>query len=273
MGLGIPERPGTAVWPRLIVGRVEVDLVDTESALSLIMDAVSTSRPLAVASANLDHIYHFSNRSMRLNFDPAAESGGRGLRWLTLLDGMPLVRKANSLTKRQWPKLSGSDLIAPILQRATPIGARVGFLGGMPDTHRQLSKVMAVEYSAVQIAGMWAPTRSELTNHRDSQRIASEIHDADVDILVVALGKPLQENWITQYGRDTGADVLLAFGAVVDFLAGRIRRAPTLAGNLGAEWAWRLLLEPRRLSRRYLIQGPPALVQLEREARIADSRP
>ena len=98
-----------------------------------------------------------------------------------------------------------------------------------------------------------------------------EINDAGVDILVVGLGKPLQENWINRHGSQTGAQVLLAFGAVVDFLAGRIRRAPEPIVQAGAEWAWRLMLEPRRLGRRYLIDGPPALVRLRRKARVVEA--
>lgn len=64
---------------------------------------------------------------------------------------------------------------------------------------------------------------------------------------------------------------MLAFGAVGDFLAGRVRRAPERVTEAGAEWAWRLLLEPRRLGRRYLIQGPPALLRLKRTARVVAS--
>ena len=85
------------------------------------------------------------------------------------------------------------------------------------------------------------------------------------------LSKPLQEEWIARFGPATGARVLLAFGAVIDFLAGRVRRAPERVAEAGAEWAWRLMLEPRRLGRRYLIQGPPALLQLKRRARVVEA--
>ncbi|BBZ34875.1 hypothetical protein MCNF_34800 [Mycolicibacterium confluentis] len=257
------------MWPRLVVGRVAVDLMDTDMALSLIMGAVSSPRPLAVASANLDHIYHFSGQGLGFTSSgPAAP--GESLQWLTLLDGMPLVRKANSLSGRQWPRLAGSDLIALILERAGLVGAQVGFLGGMPETHRQLREELAVHHARVHVAGTWAPSRAELTDPQSSQGIAAEIRAAGVDILVVGLGKPLQENWISAYGPQSGADVLLAFGAVVDFLAGRIRRAPDVVAELGVEWAWRLMLEPRRLSRRYLVQGPRALLELRRNAVVVD---
>ena len=78
----------------------------------------------------------------------------------------------------------------------------------------------ANDFPGIRIAGSWAPTRSELTDPAASERIAAEIRDADVDILVVALAKPLQEEWITRFGPATGARALLAFGAAIDFWAG-----------------------------------------------------
>lgn len=264
-----PERTS---WPRMFVGNVVVDLVSRECALALILDSLSSSDPLAVASANLDHIHHFASHESWICRPPAMSISGptTGLRWLTLLDGVPVVRTANALTGRSWPKLAGSDFIYPILQSAAARGVRVGFLGGMADTHQKLRDVMAVQLPELRIGGTWAPARGELTNRRECQRIAAEVRGAEIDILVVGLGKPRQEEWIAEYGSATGAHVLLAFGAAVDFLASTAHRVPVWIGNSGAEWAWRLMLEPRRLSRRYLIQGPPALFQLKRRARVVE---
>jgi exopolysaccharide biosynthesis WecB/TagA/CpsF family protein len=260
-------------WPRMFVGNVAVDLVDRECVFSLILDALSASDPLAVASANLDHLHHFADDETWIRRPTAVSVAGPagGLRWLMLLDGVPLVRTANSLSGREWPKMSGSDVINPILDSAAEVGARVGFLGGAADTHRRLRELVSERLPALRIAGSWAPTRSELTDPAASERIAAQIREAGVDILVVALSKPLQEEWIARFGPATGARVLLAFGAAVDFLAGRIRRAPEWVAQAGAEWAWRLMLEPRRLGRRYLLQGPPAWWRLKRSAKVVEA--
>ena len=109
---------------------------------------------------------------------------------------------------------------------------------------------------------MWSPDRNELDT--DSAAIAEAIRAAGTDILVVSLGKPRQEKWVTEFGRATRARLLLPFGASVDFLAGTRRRAPDWMQRFGLEWLYRLSREPRRLARRYLIQGPPALVHLVR---------
>ncbi|TSD94465.1 WecB/TagA/CpsF family glycosyltransferase [Skermania sp. ID1734] len=252
---------GGTPWPRLKVDGVTVDLMDRDRALELILDTPYSSGPLAVGSANLHHLHIFANRPT----DPAPD-----LRWLTLLDGAPLVHEANKIGGEEWPKLSGSDLIHPILAAASDRGIRVGFLGSDPDTHRQLLVRLGERFPDLRVAGTWAPLRWELTDTEASARIAHEIREAEVEILVVGLGKPRQEEWISRFGVATGARVLLAFGAVIDFLAGRMQRAPKFFRDAGAEWAWRLMQEPRRLSRRYLIDCPPALLRMKRTARILE---
>jgi exopolysaccharide biosynthesis WecB/TagA/CpsF family protein len=262
-------------WPRMYVGDVAVDLVDRQFAISLIFDSLSASDPLAVESANLHHLHLFAADTSLAARSAAVPACGttRRLRWLTLLDGVPLVRRANALTGRSWPKLSGSDLVEPILECAATGAVRMGFLGGTEVTHERLREAMAIRFPDLHIVGTWAPQRWQLSEPAECERIAAEIRAKDVDIVVVGLGKPRQERWIAEYGVATGAHVLLAFGATVDFLAGTVRRVPQWAGAAGAEWAWRLMLEPRRLGRRYLIEGPPAYVQLRRRAWVDELIP
>jgi exopolysaccharide biosynthesis WecB/TagA/CpsF family protein len=261
-------------WPRMLVGDVAVDLVDFDAASALIVGALDAPDPLAVVSANLDHIHHFAKDCPWAAAPPAEETGtrsGGGLRWLTLLDGVPLVLGANSLTGRSWPKLSGSDIAEPILETAASLGASVGFLGGSAEAHRELRRRISARIPSIRIAGTWAPTRAEITDAAASDRIAADIRAAGVDILIVGLGKPRQEEWIAHHGLATGARVLLAFGAVIDFMAGEQQRAPHYVSRFGAEWAWRLAHEPRRLGRRYLVHSPRAWLRMKRSARITEA--
>ena len=148
-----------ALWPRMFVGNVAVDLLDRECALSLIRDSLSAPNPLAVGWANLEHIRHFADDKSWICRAPAVSVNGpaKGLRWLTLLDSVALVRTANALSGRSWPKLSGSDLIDPILQSAAALGVRVGFLGGTNDTHRRLRELVGQRFPAIRIAGTGRP--------------------------------------------------------------------------------------------------------------------
>ena len=245
---------------RITLGGAPVDLLEFDQAVELIADRALTTGtpPLGVVSINLDHIHHFGERSS-LYGDFGLRSGPVGdVEWLNLADGAPLVEQARRLTARSWPRLAGSDLIGAILARAERDGSSVGFLGGMPSTARELSRRLLAQYPALELTGCWTPSREQLADAAFSCDLASEIRGLGVDILVVCLGKPRQELWIDHYGARTGARVLLAFGAVVDFLAGRVERAPRWAADNGLEWAWRLAKEPRRLFRRYVVEGPSA---------------
>ncbi|GAA4167193.1 WecB/TagA/CpsF family glycosyltransferase [Gryllotalpicola koreensis] len=245
---------------RIRLGGAPVDLLEFDQAVELIAGRAlgGAELPLGVVSINLDHIHHFGDGSS-LYGDFGLRSGPVGdIEWLNLADGAPLVEQARRLTAHRWPRLAGSDLIGALLARAERDGSSVGFLGGLPSTEKELNRRLLAEYPALELAGCWTPSREQLADAAYSCALAEEIRNVGVDILVVCLGKPRQELWIDHYGALTGAKVLLAFGAVVDFLAGRVERAPRWAADNGLEWAWRLAKEPKRLFRRYLVEGPAA---------------
>ncbi|WP_284974664.1 WecB/TagA/CpsF family glycosyltransferase [Arthrobacter sp. efr-133-TYG-104] len=248
------------------LGGAAVKLLAMDTAVHEITNRAATpaSRPLGVCSANLDHIRHFGAGSRWLGTLDASEP----VEWLTLIDGAPLAAQARRLTGRQWPRLAGSDLVGPLLDEAAMLGLSVGFLGGSTSTHQRIKSQFAAERPNLRIAGWWSPDRPVLGNESASRSLAAEIAETAPDILVVGLGKPRQELWIAEYGHLTGARVLLAFGAVVDFLAGQIRRAPAWMSSNSLEWAWRLMLEPRRLARRYLVDGPESYLKLRRSSSV-----
>jgi exopolysaccharide biosynthesis WecB/TagA/CpsF family protein len=254
---------------RVVLGGTTVDLWRDDDVFAAIRDRLATRQgpPLAISSANLDHIHHFGPRgTSRADLDPT----GASPRWAVLLDGAPLVRKAERLTAVTWPRLAGSDLLAPLLADAEALGAPVGFLGGMPAMHERLAAVLATSHPGLKVAGMWAPERAELDDPDGARALARTVRAAGVHLLVVGLGKPRQERWIQRHATESGARVLLAFGASADFLAGMVNRAPEWVQRASVEWLYRLVKEPRRLARRYCLQGPPAMWRLTTDSRLDD---
>jgi N-acetylglucosaminyldiphosphoundecaprenol N-acetyl-beta-D-mannosaminyltransferase len=244
--------PGLSPATRVTLGGTAVDLLDREAFLGTVRERLAQGGPaLAVASANLDHLNHFRG-----------PLGGAGLDWLVTLDGRPLVWRATRLTGRPWPQLAGSALLPALLDAAEQTAARVGFLGGQAELHTRVADVLAGRWPALQVVGYWAPERRRLSDPRGAAVLAAEVRAAGADLLVVGLGKPRQERWIEAHGVATGARVLLGFGAAAEFLAGTKPRAPEALQRAGLEWAFRLALEPRRLARRYLVEGPPAAYRL-----------
>ncbi|TFD91455.1 WecB/TagA/CpsF family glycosyltransferase [Cryobacterium serini] len=256
---------------RIVLGGSVVDLMEMKDALERISNHLTnrTEAPLAVASVNLDHVHHFGTGAHLAGILHRVPPKNRSasVEWLKLIDGAPLAAHARRLTGHRWPRIAGSDLIGPILERAGHLGVRVGFLGGMEETHQRLRSEFARSQPTLRVAGYWAPSREVVSDPARSAALAAEIKSADVDLLVVGLGKPRQELWIAEHGPQTGATVLLAFGAVVDFMAGRVRRAPRWVANHGLEWAWRLAIEPTRLASRYLVDGPAAYLLVRRTSK------
>ncbi|MER7798029.1 WecB/TagA/CpsF family glycosyltransferase [Microbacterium sp. NPDC096154] len=260
----------TGAIPTLDTDGVPIHLVTAEPALRVIAQGAArrSPRPLAVASINLDHLHHFGRHTHH-----AATTEGGPVEWLNLIDGSPIAAYARRETGLAYPRLSGSDLIADVLRLAADEDLSIGVLGGDPALCAPLRQRLTQRWPGVRFAGHWTPPRAQLSTPEGAASVAESIREAGADILLVCLGKPRQELWIDTYGAQTGAGVMLAFGAVVDFLAGRVARAPRWVSRAGLEWAWRLMLEPRRLAHRYLVQGPPAYIALRRSARAIVRRP
>lgn len=249
--------------PRLVFDTAAVDLATKDEALSLVMDTLGDAEQpaLALASANLDHFHHFGSEGPSNGnalFDTSE------LRWKVLLDGAPVEAVVRWRTGESWPLLTGSDLLPDILAEAAAGGHTVGFLGGTAAMHEQLLTVLAADLPSLEVSGTWAPSRAELDDAVRADEITAEIRNAAPKVLVVGLGKPRQEEWIQVHGAQSGAQVLLAFGAATDFLAGVSTRAPRWVRRLRIEWLYRLVREPRRLFRRYVIEGPRAALGLIR---------
>lgn len=247
----------------LVIGGTVVRTMTADEALDVVIERArrADGSPMAVASANLDHVHHFGCHGLW----PGVVDGvspARDVEWISLLDGAPLVAQARRLTGAQWPRLAGSDLAEPILDGLEAEGLSVGFVGGSAETHVMLASRIARRWPRLRLAGTWAPSRESLADPAAGWKLAEQIRQSACDVLVVCMGKPRQELWIAEYAKASGARVLLAFGAVVDFLAGRVQRSPRWASDHGLEWAWRLGREPRRLARRYLVQGPPAYLDV-----------
>lgn len=245
----------------VVLGGQRIDLIQHEALYGAIDAALDGARaPLLLASANLDHVYRFDRDADLF----ATTTAGQ---WLVLLDGMPLVWASRRKTGRSWDRLAGSDLLPELLTHAEVNGFGVGFLGGMDDSRQPLAGALAERWPTLRVAGHWTPPRRALEDADESADLAAQIAAADTDILVVGLGKPRQERWMSRHAAQAGAKVTAAFGASAEFIAGTQKRAPELLSKVGGEWLYRLAREPRRLARRYLAEGPVALARVARDLR------
>ena len=179
-------------------------------------------------------------------------------------DGFPLVwlgrRKGFPLHRRVY----GPELMALSCEQSVAKGYRHFFYGGVPSVADDLVKRLSARFPGLQVAGAYSPPFRPLTPEEDRNEVA-KINEACPDVVWVGLGAPKQERWMQEHRKLLNAPVLVGVGAAFDFHSGRISQAPAWMGDHGLEWSFRLLMEPRRLWRRYLIHGSEfaALVLLE----------
>lgn len=165
-----------------------------------------------------------------------------------LADGMPLVWAARG---RLPERVTGSDLIFRICERAAARGHRLYFLGGAPGVGDEAAAKLRARYPGVQIVGIEAPDMGALTAD-DTAALLCRVREAKTDLLFVALGQPKGERWMAAHIEALGVPLCVQVGATLDFVAGRVKRAPRWMQKTCVEWVFRMLQEPRRLGPRYL---------------------
>lgn len=164
-------------------------------------------------------------------------------------DGIGMRLAGQLLDQPVRDNVNGTDLFPLICKALAAHGRSMYLLGGRPGVAHAAGRWAQTQFPDLRIAG----TRDGYFNDADSVRIAAEIRDSGADMLLVAMGVPHQEAWISRYGRATGASVTLGVGGLLDFYSGRIPRAPHWMRRAGLEWTFRLVQEPGRLWRRYLL--------------------
>jgi N-acetylglucosaminyldiphosphoundecaprenol N-acetyl-beta-D-mannosaminyltransferase len=188
-------------------------------------------------------------------------------------DGMPLVWLSRLKGFRWVERVYGPDLMLALCEQSLVKGYRHYFYGGVKGVAEKLVTRLTRQFSGLQIAGFWSPPFRPLTRDEDEQLIQL-INETEPDIVWVGLSTPKQEYWMYQHLGRVSAPVMIGVGAAFDFHAGVKRQAPRWMQRSGLEWSFRLLTEPRRLWRRYLINNPLFLwmVLLQALGEIQSSR-
>lgn len=169
-------------------------------------------------------------------------------------DGMPLVWMLRLKGQRGQTRVYGPTLTLHILERAARENIKVGFYGSRPEVLDALLKNISAAYPNLKIAYSFSPPYRDLTASEDAE-ITQKINDAGAQILFVGLGCPKQEKWMAAHRGQIRA-VMVGVGAAFDFHAGMVAQAPSTLQKMGLEWLFRLVVEPRRLWRRYLYHNP-----------------
>jgi len=189
---------------------------------------------------------------------------------LNVPDGMPIIwlgrSRGNSLPRRVY----GPDLFVEFCRETQNRGYRHYFYGGAPHVVEALIGNLRGMFPEMHVAGHYSPPFRALTAEEDLE-VIEMINAAAPDVLWVGLGCPKQEFWMRAHRETLSVPAIVGIGQAFDIFAGNVRQAPAWMREHGLEWLFRLLQEPRRLWRRYLIYNVEFILRLAGES-LASSK-
>lgn len=248
------------------LGSIRADALSMAQAIDAVEAMLVSGGGGYVVTPNVDHVVlAHKNRAFRAAYANAS---------LSLVDGMPLLWLSRLMGYPLPEKVSGSDLIRPLVRRASAIGSRVYLLGAAPGVAAIAARRLMREIPAARIVGIASPPYGFDTNEEQESATFETMQAADPDLVLIALGAPKQELLMHRWYERGVKQVMVGIGAGLDFIAGAVKRAPRWMSNAGMEWLFRLYRDPRRLAGRYLVrdlrivQITYRMLALPRDARI-----
>jgi N-acetylglucosaminyldiphosphoundecaprenol N-acetyl-beta-D-mannosaminyltransferase len=236
------------------VGGVDFHALSEAECVMYIIGEIQSGRGGWVVTANLDHVRRSQGESSYASLMRKAD--------LVVADGMPIIWAAALQGTRLPGRVAGSNLVSSLARSAAIKSQSVFLLGGDPGTAETAGEVLIQENPGLRIAGCHCPMPGFEKRPGDMETIRQKLTAARPDIVYVALGSPKQELLIERYRRLLPSTWWIGVGISFSFLAGDLRRAPIWLQRIGGEWILRLIQEPGRMSKRYLVHGIPFALSL-----------
>lgn len=228
---------------RLTLFGVPLDNLSMDEALDAAEAIVDAGEPSYMVSLNVDilKLLHI-DESFRAIYSEGS---------LLLMDSDPLLRIARRKGIALKGKVSGSDLMPKLCERAARRGMSCFILGGAPGVPERAADALKRSYPALKVTGTLSPDYGFERDDADSRKVAGLVKTAAPDILFVCLGTPKSEKFIARWMNEYDVPLSLSVGAAVDFVSGNVKRAPRWMSDLSLEWLFRITQDPRRLIVRY----------------------
>ena len=240
--------PGSKKPPRVIVGDVAVDRLTMDDAVQWVADSLrkrTTPSPLLIVASNAQ-VVTLAAADLRLM--QALRSAQ-----LVVPDGISVVLASRLLGCPTPERVPGGELMERLCAEFSRRDLSVFFLGGLPAAADGAARQLISRYPGLRIAGCYCPQVGFEDEPAEAAMVRSLIAKAAPDLLCVALGVPKQEIWMQENCLTLPIGAAIGVGAALDTTAGLRKRAPRWTQQIGMEWLYRLIREPRRLWRRYLI--------------------
>ena len=225
---------------------IDIDVLDMNGAVARLRDWIENREQGCryVVTPNVDHAVLFQeNESLRNAYEGAE---------MVLADGHPIVWTSMITGKRLPERVAGSELVPKLFDSFNEQGnLKVFLLGAADGVAARASENMKKQWPNVETVGVYSPPMGFENSDEECERILEKLAEANADVVVVGLGAPKQEIWVSKYADRIPAAAALCVGATIDFLAGEKKRAPVWMQRSGVEWVHRMCSEPKRLVKRY----------------------
>lgn len=227
---------------------VELSLCNREALLRMIVSAVQGSDRIQVLSGNV-HSFNlaYENPWLRDFFNQAD---------IVRLDGAGLRLGAKILGVDTPPRMTWADFAWELAALCETHDFSLFLLGARPGVAEKAAQKLLARHPRLRFAGIRDGYFDKGKGSPENTAVIRQINAAQPDILVIGFGMPLQERWLSENWADLNATVTLTGGAVFDYVSGELQRAPKWMTDNGLEWLGRLLIEPRRLWKRYVVGNP-----------------
>lgn len=223
----------------------QIDNLTMQEALESVRELAEHGKRSYVVTPNADHIVKLEKDALFARVYRDAD--------LILTDGKPLLWIARWLHTPIVEKVSGSDLFPLVCEMAAEQGFTVFFLGARPGVAEKAAENLQDRYPGLHVVGTYSPEKGFEKDKQETDKICTMIRASAPDILFTAMGSPKQEIFYYQVRERMEVPVTLHVGASFDFVAGTKKRAPKWMSDVGLEWFYRLLQEPARMFKRYVI--------------------
>lgn len=222
---------------RIDILGVPVDCVSMAAAVDVVDEMVSGSHPGAIIAVNPEKV-------MKARQDPVLLAQLRAAA-LLIPDGIGIVGAARLLGLARMERVAGVDLMMALCERAAARGYRMFLYGAAPDVNAAANAALSATWPGLQIVGR----QHGFLPAEGMPGLVAAINESNAEILLIALGSPRQEQWMTEHLPALRVKVCQGVGGSFDVLTGTVRRAPATWRALNLEWAYRLLSQPQRLLR------------------------
>lgn len=224
---------------------IYIDNLNANEMVDYIFEKIENRTPVQIVGVNVDQIVRVSKNELSKKIflnSSLVFVDGKPIQWMCKLLGTPIKER-----------ITGPDLMEFVCAKAASKKYRIFLLGAAPGVAQKCGEILRERYPGVEISGTYSPPLGFQNNEDEMQNIIEMLKKSNSDILFVGMGSPKQDIFIYENMSKYDIPVSFSMGAAIDFISGNVKRAPRWMVVCGLEWFHRMVQNPKRLFKRYLV--------------------